>query len=131
MSLKYSELDFLNETRIPPTYNCPTGYTLIDRFCELIPNMSCPPTYELINGICMKKSGPVMETVSNTVPSVTVSNTVPSVTVSNTVPSVTVSNTVPSVTVSNTVPVSNTMPVSPPCPTGYVQDSKDQMCYPF
>jgi len=53
-SLSFTEIDYLNESRIPPTYSCPTGYILLDRYCELIPNMSCPPGYSLSNGICMK-----------------------------------------------------------------------------
>lgn len=66
MSLKYSELDYLNDSRIPPTYTCPTGYVLIDRYCELIPNMSCPPTYTMNNGICTKTSS---NTMTNTLSS--------------------------------------------------------------
>lgn len=102
MSLKYSELDYLNETRIPPTYSCPTGYTLIDKFCELIPNMSCPPTYTLNNGICMKTSSntvPIMESTSNNVPIVE--------------------------STSNTVPMTSNN-----CPSGFERGA-DQMCYPI
>jgi hypothetical protein len=121
-SLSFTELDFLNETKIPPTYSCPAGYVLIDKYCSLIPNMSCPPGYSISNGICMKTSSAQM--MSPAPPQTGMSPVPPPQTGMSPVP--------PQTGMMSPVPPPQTGMVSPaPCPVGFERKGNDTMCSPI
>jgi len=119
MSVGYTELDYINESRIPPTYSCPAGYVLIDRYCELVPNMSCPPGYSLNNGICMRQS---TSNVSPMAPAMA-----PTSNVSPMAPSMAPTSNVSSPMAPAMAPTQNMAP----CPQGFQRSQTDQMCYPI
>ena len=103
-----SDIDYLKETRIQPTLSCPSGYTLIDNYCQMLPKMSCPPGYSISNGICVKTSteemAPQIPTEEMTPPSPTEEMTPPDMSTNNTME---------------------------PCPTGFERRGSDSMCYPI